>query len=244
MAWYAAIPLAIFHTVFGVLTVKVFAFLETGFDRATLGNMSLFGGVFFMPVAYWLGAKLFKRPMKETFDVFTPCMIFTVMCARINCILAGCCTGLIIPGTQFRYPTRELELIYYVVMLILLIPRVKKDENPGTCYPLYMASYGAFRLLPNMAMPVHAASKGTVTGLADENIGLSFSGDADNAWSASGTQIVGSATGTGGACSDTHYNSTLTITNKRSTKATLSFDYTIALSSGSSSSIHARVKAA
>lgn len=147
MAWYAAIPLAIFHTVFGVLTVKVFAFLETGFDKATLGNMSLFGGVFFMPVAYWLGAKLFKRPMKETFDVFTPCMIFTVMCARINCILSGCCTGLIIPGTQLRCPTRELELVYYIVMLILLIPRVKKDENPGTCYPLYMASYGAFRFV-------------------------------------------------------------------------------------------------
>lgn len=147
MAWYAAIPLAIFHTIFGVLTVKVFAFLETGFDKATLGNMSLFGGVFFMPVAYWLGAKLFKRPMKETFDVFTPCMIFTVMCARINCILSGCCTGLIIPGTQLRCPTRELELVYYIVMLILLIPRVKKDENPGTCYPLYMASYGAFRFI-------------------------------------------------------------------------------------------------
>lgn len=101
----------------------------------------------FMPVAYWLGAKLFKRPMKETFDVFTPCMIFTVMCARINCILSGCCTGLIIPGTQLRCPTRELELVYYIVMLILLIPRVKKDENPGTCYPLYMASYGAFRFV-------------------------------------------------------------------------------------------------
>ena len=147
MAWYAAIPLAIFHTIFGVLTVKAFSFLETGFDKATLGNMSLFGGVFFMPVAYWLGAKLFKRPMKEVFDVFTPCMIFTVMCARVNCILSGCCTGLIIPGTQLRCPTRELELVYYIVMLILLIPRVKKDENPGTCYPLYMASYGAFRFV-------------------------------------------------------------------------------------------------
>lgn len=147
MAWYAAIPLAIFHTIFGVLTVKAFAFLETGFDKATLGNMSLFGGVFFMPVAYWLGAKIFKRPMKEVFDVFTPCMIFTVMCARINCILSGCCTGLIIPGTQLRFPTRELELVYYIVMLILLIPRVKKDEKPGTCYPLYMASYGAFRFV-------------------------------------------------------------------------------------------------
>lgn len=147
MAWYTAIPIAILHTVCGVLTVKAFAFLETGFDKASLGNMSLFGGVFLMPLAYWLGAKSSKRPLDEVFDVFTPCMIFTVMCARINCILSGCCTGLIIPGTQLRCPTRELELVYYIVMLILLIPRVKKDEKPGTCYPLYMASYGAFRFV-------------------------------------------------------------------------------------------------
>lgn len=87
-------------------------------------------------------------------------------------------------------------------------------------------------LLPNVSMTAFAATKGDVTGLADENIGLSFSGDAEDAWSAGGTQIVGSATGTGGACSDTHYSSTLTITNKRTTKATLSFDYAIALNSG------------
>lgn len=89
-----------------------------------------------------------------------------------------------------------------------------------------------FALLPNISMTAFAATKGDVTGLADENIGLSFSGDAENAWSASGTQIVGSATGTGGACGDTHYNSTLTITNKRTTKATLSFDYAIEQNSG------------
>ena len=87
-------------------------------------------------------------------------------------------------------------------------------------------------LLPAMTLPALAANSGTVTGLADENIGLSFSGDAEDAWSANGTQIVGSATGTGGICGDTHYNSTLTITNKRSTKATLSFDYAIEQNSG------------
>ena len=87
-------------------------------------------------------------------------------------------------------------------------------------------------MLPAMTLPALAATSGTVTGLADGNIGLSFSGDADDAWSASGTQIVGSATGTGGACGDTHYSSTLTITNNKNTKATLSFDYVIEQNSG------------
>ena len=89
-----------------------------------------------------------------------------------------------------------------------------------------------FALLPNISMTAFAATKGDVTGLADESIGLSFSGDAEDAWSATGTQIVGSAIGTGGTCSDTHYSSTLTITNKRTTKATLSFDYVIEQNSG------------
>lgn len=87
-------------------------------------------------------------------------------------------------------------------------------------------------MLPAMTLPALAATSGTVTGLADENIGLSFTGDADNAWSANGTSIIGAATSTGGTCSDTSYKSTLTITNKRSTTATLSFDYSIEQNSG------------
>ena len=82
-------------------------------------------------------------------------------------------------------------------------------------------------LLPAMTLPALAATSGTVTGLADGNIGLSFSGDADDAWSANGTGITGGATSTGGTCGDTPHKSTLTITNKKSTTATLSFDYAI-----------------
>ena len=87
-------------------------------------------------------------------------------------------------------------------------------------------------LLPNVTMTAFAATSGTVTGLADENIGLNFTGDADDAWSANGTSIIGAATSTGGTCSDTSYKSTLTITNKKSTTATLSFDYSIEQNSG------------
>lgn len=89
-------------------------------------------------------------------------------------------------------------------------------------------------LLPTdiLLTTAYAATSGTVTGLADENIGLSFTGDADDAWSANGTSITGAATSTGGTCGDTSYNSTLTITNKKSTTATLSFDYSIEQNSG------------
>ena len=89
-------------------------------------------------------------------------------------------------------------------------------------------------MLPAMTLPALAATSGTVTGLADENIGLSFAGEATNAWSASSAQIIGKVKSTpGSGCSgNKNYRSTLTITNKKSTKATLSFDYTVVVSSG------------
>ena len=76
-------------------------------------------------------------------------------------------------------------------------------------------------LLPNVTMTTFAANSGEVTGLSNENIGLSYSGDKDNTWSATGS--IQSSSG----CGTTHYSSTLTLTNKRSITATLSFDYAI-----------------
>ena len=87
-------------------------------------------------------------------------------------------------------------------------------------------------MLPAMTLPALAATGGDVAGLADENIGLSFKGDVNDAWSANGTSITGAVTSTAGTCSDTSHNSTLTIKNKKSTTATLSFDYSIEQNSG------------
>lgn len=91
---------------------------------------------------------------------------------------------------------------------------------------LALAMLMVLTLLPAMTTTAWAATSGTVTGLSNNNIGLSFTGDADNAWSAGGTTVTGSIQSVSG-CGTTHYSSTLTITNKRSIAATLSFDYAI-----------------
>lgn len=99
---------------------------------------------------------------------------------------------------------------------------------------LALATLMVLTLLPAMTTTAWAATKGTVTGLADKNIGLSFDGTADNAWSASSTQIIGKARSTSGSgCGGgSDYRSTLTITNNKATTATLSFDYTVVVSDG------------
>lgn len=145
--WPAALLLAVLHTACGVLCVKVFAVVEAGFDMSKAGNMSLFGGVFFLPLFYFLGAKLTKRKPADVFDVFAICMIFTLMCARINCIISGCCTGKFIPGFSIRWPTREMEILFYIVLLFWLGKPVRQNKRIGMIYPMYMIAYGAFRFL-------------------------------------------------------------------------------------------------
>lgn len=85
-------------------------------------------------------------------------------------------------------------------------------------------------MLPAMTLPALAANSGTLN-LPDKSIGLSYSGDADGAWTTNGTSITGAATSTGG-CSTTHYSSTLTIKNEGSTTARLSFSYTVEVNEG------------
>lgn len=146
LRWPSVLLLSVLHTVLGVLSVKVFALFETG----NFSNMSLFGGVFFMPLFYWGVAKLAKQKAADVFDVFTICLVFTLMCARLNCIISGCCLGAHIPIeglTHLRFPTRELELIFYVLLLSRLWRKVVTGSARGMIYPIYMISYGIFRFV-------------------------------------------------------------------------------------------------
>lgn len=147
MSWYAAPIFAILFEIFCLLSVKIFAVAEYGFDFSKFGYMSLFGGLFLVPVALCIGAKLFKRSIAEVCDIFAICAVVTVLCARINCLFAGCCLGTFIPGMELRWPTREVEVIFYAAFLLVFIPRVFKKKTYGEVYPFYMLSYGVLRFI-------------------------------------------------------------------------------------------------
>ena len=85
-------------------------------------------------------------------------------------------------------------------------------------------------LLPAMTLPARAASLSG--GLEDNSIDLSVEGDEDATWTADGKLVSGSVKSYKFLFSKYDYHSTLTITNKKDTKAMLSFGYDATLSSG------------
>ena len=141
------IAFSLLHTIIGVLFVILFAYVETGFNPESLGNMSLYGGVFFMPIVYLLYALIMKITIKQAFDVFTISLISTLFFARINCLIAGCCEGVLIGESGFRVPTREIELFYYLLFIIIFFDKIIKNKMNGFTYPIYMVSYGILRFV-------------------------------------------------------------------------------------------------
>ena len=88
--------------------------------------------------------------------------------------------------------------------------------------------------IPVIVFPAFAAStSGTVTGLSDANIGLSFNGEVEDPWAAGSTTITGSATNATTCDKDPKKESKLTIKNKSSSVAKLIFKYDVTLNSGS-----------
>lgn len=88
-------------------------------------------------------------------------------------------------------------------------------------------------MLPAMTLPALAAEGVSVTGLSDTDIGLSYDGSKTDTWAALCTTITGTAQSEKDACDKATSNSSmLTITNKKNTKATLSFDYDVTVNGG------------
>ena len=174
MRGIAAPLLSLIGFAIGYALVRIFASLE----GASSGSMSLFGAELFLPIFFLLGAKLTKRSGRTVSDLFTPCFAAMMIISRIHCLVSGCCYGKVIPWMsekKLRWPTRELEIVFYTVFLLLFIPRIwkyykgdavnpvlqvssrsenqtlfnklagKKPFVPGTAYPIFMMAYGVFR---------------------------------------------------------------------------------------------------
>lgn len=91
-------------------------------------------------------------------------------------------------------------------------------------------------LLPVLSAPALAATNGVLSGLSNPDIGASWTGTDDGGyvnWGVTGgNSFTGSVRSKGSSCGNAAYSTTLTLTNNKSMAATLSFDYTVALNSG------------
>lgn len=112
-----------------------------------MGAVSTYGVYLICPFMLAVLAKVLKIKMSDMFGVFALYALPSLFFLRCNCLISGCCTGKEIFDTGLNWPTREAELVFYTVMLIVLLKREKKETTKGTAFPLLMISYGGFRFI-------------------------------------------------------------------------------------------------
>ncbi|MCI8608859.1 MAG: hypothetical protein HFE73_04370 [Firmicutes bacterium] len=139
--------MSLLNTAAGLICVKLFAGLEAWGNPLESGQ-SLFGSVFLLPILYVIGAKISRRQIQDVFDIFAMCTITTLVFARVACIVSGCCLGEFLPGSEtLRWPTRELEILFHLGLLVFFCLESKEEKHIGEIWPLYMMTYGIFRFV-------------------------------------------------------------------------------------------------
>ena len=139
----AVFAITVSYTFFDAVCVKLFAVIEY-LDISAINKMSLFGAILFMPFVIFGIAKISGIKPLLLFDISTPCFLFMFICGRVNCLIAGCCYGIYL-ASGFRWPVREAEIAFYLVLMIIFSVKQKKGIFSGTCYAVFLLSYGIFR---------------------------------------------------------------------------------------------------
>lgn len=142
--------LCILYSVCSVISAMLFAQMEflisTG-KTTGLGAVSTYGIYFIGSLMVLAVCKLLHLKTSGVMDLYALYAMPSFFMLRLNCLDAGCCFGLPMFDTGLKWPTRESELVFYVVMFVIFWRMLRKDKVPGQLFPVLMASYGCFRFV-------------------------------------------------------------------------------------------------
>lgn len=150
-------------TVAGILGARFLGVIEkwmVGQD----GGFRLFGSFFFMPPIMFLCVRWLRIKSRGFFDVVSLTILTTFFLFRINCYTQGCCEGIRLFGTGFKWPSRELELLFCIIAFPITWKNLDKDDLRGQLFPKLMIAYGLYRFVAewfregtNMGLGLHPA---------------------------------------------------------------------------------------
>ena len=133
--------------------------LEYGF---TIGGVSFFGTVFFLPPLVLLAALIFRKKPFVFLDYCVPAIIQMLIFIRIGCFTAGCCGGItvIINSNPVTIPTQLIEVALDLLMLDVILRIDRSGKYEGVQYAWFMLLYGVLRFVVEFMRDTAKATMG------------------------------------------------------------------------------------
>lgn len=134
--------------IWGFFAAKFFALIEAGFVWSKSANYRIFGPILFDGFYFLILAAIMKRSFYDIAAWLIPTIIISLIASRINCLYEGCCYGTLINHEgEARWPIREIEIGYHVLLLGFICYCFIKDKFTKQLYPIYFISYGVLRFI-------------------------------------------------------------------------------------------------
>ena len=163
ITWKEAMLVSLMHVVIGWSCMELLALIEAGFDFEKAANIRLYGAIFALPFVYYAWARITARDPKMVLDIAAICVIFGAISGRMNCFTNGCCEGYPIPFLlAYRWPLREMEMIYYFLFIFCYAGKIQKGKTWGQVYPAYLIGYGTLRFLSEFVREEYTGSLGSL----------------------------------------------------------------------------------
>ena len=131
-----------------VLSAALFA----SFERIITGNGITFGGVSTYGVYFLCPLFLLLITPKGRKAGILDCLAFyavpSLVLQRVSCFITNCCYGNHLFSVSFKWPVRESEILFYILIFLFLLKK-EKDQNvkEGALFPYLMIGYGIFRFI-------------------------------------------------------------------------------------------------
>jgi phosphatidylglycerol:prolipoprotein diacylglycerol transferase len=149
----AAVITAVLLAVFGFVGAKLLYLIEN-WDYVmeyglSLGGVSFFGTVFFMPLVIPLMALVFHKKPSAFLDYCTPAGIVMLTSIRTGCFFRGCCNGVTLWALNrpITLPSQLVECTLDVFLLDMILRLEAKGKYQGKLYAAFMGGYGLLRFL-------------------------------------------------------------------------------------------------
>lgn len=155
MRWYGVKPL---QSVFISLTIivtgyigsKLWFFLENG----KWDGLSFFGAIYLSPFAFWLAAKWLRMEYLHALDFCATAGCFVLALLKIQCLMDGCCGGMILflndEHMYVRFPSQIVEFTTALILAGSMLALSYKEKNRKKIYPITLVSYGSLRFVLNL----------------------------------------------------------------------------------------------
>lgn len=131
----------------GLIGSRLWYYLE---NQSFLGR-SFYGVIFIAPIIFFPVSKVLRISYGYTMDFCAPAGCLTLAMVKVQCLLDGCCKGVVLYINEkrqyVRFPSQIVEMTVFLFIFCILLIIGSKEKNRKKVFLWFLILYGGSRFI-------------------------------------------------------------------------------------------------